>query len=73
MFQHYLKVHRVKEFECESCHKKFFTLKDKTNHQVVECGKKFICSICNFTYDNKLSLFTHAKRKNHMQNQPDDR
>ncbi|PNF29469.1 hypothetical protein B7P43_G04541 [Cryptotermes secundus] len=62
-FQHYLKVHAEKVFQCQKCLKGFSTEAAKTHHTRI-CGIKFICS-CNHTYDSYEALLTHAKRLSH--------
>lgn len=62
-FQHYLKVHAEKVFQCEKCPKGFSTEAAKIHHTRI-CGIKFICS-CNHTYDSYEALLTHAKRSSH--------
>jgi hypothetical protein len=62
-FQHYLKVHAEKVFQCEKCLKGFSTEAAKTHHTRI-CGIKFICS-CNHSYDSYEALRTHAKRSSH--------
>jgi hypothetical protein len=62
-FQHYLKVHAEKAFQCEKCLKGFSTEAAKKHHSRI-CGIKFTCS-CNHAYDSYEALLTHAKRFSH--------
>lgn len=62
-FQHYLKVHAEKTFQCEKCLKGFSTEAAKHRHLRM-CGVKFTCS-CNHAYESYEALLTHAKRFSH--------
>jgi hypothetical protein len=62
-FQHYLKVHAEKAFQCEKCLKGFSTEAAKKHHSRI-CGIKFTCS-CTHAYDSYEALLTHAKRFSH--------
>lgn len=62
-FQHYLKVHAEKTFQCERCLKGFSTEAAKHRH-IRMCGIKFTCS-CNHAYESYEALLTHAKRFSH--------
>lgn len=63
--QHYQKVHLIKSFKCEECHKAFATEAQLSKHQKNLCGRKFICNDCNWSYDSMEALLTHGKRKGH--------
>lgn len=63
--QHYQKVHLTKTYACEECQKAFGTEGQLEKHQREMCGKKFICNVCNWSYDSMEALLTHGKRKGH--------
>lgn len=66
LVQHYSKVHNSEKFQCEEngCERKFSTVLLRNLH-MKNCGRTWICSICDCVYNSNEALLTHAKRKNH--------
>lgn len=64
--QHFLKVHSVKNFVCNSCNgQKSFATESLLRAHQANCGQSFVCKDCGFGYGSREALLTHAKRKNH--------
>lgn len=63
--QHYIKVHKAKEYECKNCSKAFpdeFALR---RHEKC-CGFKYYCAVCGSTYRSQPCLGYHVKQKGHI-------
>ncbi|XP_014243336.1 uncharacterized protein LOC106663197 [Cimex lectularius] len=63
--QHYQKMHLEKNFMCEKCKKYFTTENYKNYHMAKECQIEFVCLICSKSYNTRMALLTHCKRKGH--------
>lgn len=61
--QHLLKVHAAKKFTCV-CGKAFSTKNFLLAHER-QCGKEFKCYECDWLFNSREALLTHARRKNH--------
>uniref|UniRef100_A0A1B0DE24 Uncharacterized protein n=1 Tax=Phlebotomus papatasi TaxID=29031 RepID=A0A1B0DE24_PHLPP len=61
--QHLLKVHAVKKFKCV-CSRAFSTKNFLLAHER-QCGKEFKCYECDWRFNSREALLTHARRKNH--------
>lgn len=62
--QHFLKVHAVREYNCDKCAKKFAS-QSLLHHHTKMCGILFRCGICGWTYSSREGLLTHCRRKGH--------
>lgn len=62
--QHFLKVHAIKEFNCDKCDKKFACRTLCHQHEKT-CGNIFKCDACGWTYKSRECLLTHCRRKGH--------
>ncbi|XP_075989898.1 uncharacterized protein LOC142985548 [Anticarsia gemmatalis] len=60
--QHYNRIHKEKQFNCESCNAQFAMTTDYERH-LKSCNLVFMCSICHVSYATNESYLVHLKRK----------
>lgn len=63
--QHYIKVHKAKNFECKICSKLFPDEFSLRRHEKC-CGFKYFCAVCGATYRSQPCLAYHVKQKKHV-------